>query len=142
MQSFLMSSPWHILIPMALYRLHCLISRVSHLKPVLEFLSYRHCIDQNVSCETNCCSVDQEFPALYETRRFIALFTEQVIDYCKRLNKERVMVCDCAVGELRTLRIFRTSSFSTLSNELKIPDVSGFLQHLNNINNFIKCNHA
>jgi len=44
-----------------------------------------------------------------------------------------MLVCDCAVGELRILRLFRTSSFSTLSDELKNPDVSVFLQHLNNI---------
>ena len=71
--------------------------------------------------------------------RFIALFTEQTIGHCKRLNKEPVIVCDCAVGELRILRLFRTSSFSTLSDGLKNPDVSVFLQPLNNINNFIKC---
>jgi hypothetical protein len=112
---------------------------VLYLKPVLEFLFYRHCIDQTVSCETNCCSADQEFPALYETRRFIALFTEQAIGHCKRLNKERVIVCEFAVGELRILRLFRNISFSTLSDGLKRPDVSVFLQHLNNINNFIKC---
>ena len=46
------------------------------------------------------------------------------------------MACDCAVGELRILRLFRNSSLTTLLDE-KNPDSSVFLQHLNNINNFI-----
>ena len=82
--------------------------------------------DQTVSCENNCCSADQEFYSLYGTRIFSALFTKRTIGYRKCLNKERVIVCDCAVSELRILRLFRTSSVTTLSEELKNPDVSVF----------------
>jgi hypothetical protein len=57
---------------------------------------------------------------IYETRRFIALFTEQAIGHCKRLNKEHVVVCDCAVGELRILRLLRTNFYVLLTVHLSV----------------------